>query len=139
MLWDLFFFSLDLVLFTVWKVFHTINTSCLVLFLSLLSRWPLMVDPQGQALKWIKNMEMKRVSLEWANLILNLFQSYMVFTVGEFNFWNNHGYSSVCIGNSEVKFYKWVNVITVNIIQYFTFCFPFISTDHKWNGKLKIL
>ena len=28
-----------------------------------LSRWPLMVDPQGQALKWIKNMESKRVSV----------------------------------------------------------------------------
>ena len=26
------------------------------------SRWHLMVDPQGQAIKWIKNMEAERVS-----------------------------------------------------------------------------
>ncbi len=30
-----------------------------------------MVDPQGQALKWIKNMEMKRVSLDSVDLSLN--------------------------------------------------------------------
>jgi len=27
------------------------------------SRWPLMVDPQGQAIKWIKNMESVRVCM----------------------------------------------------------------------------
>jgi dynein heavy chain len=30
--------------------------SCLFLF-SNSRRWPLMIDPQGQANKWIKNME----------------------------------------------------------------------------------
>lgn len=25
------------------------------------NRWPLMVDPQGQAIKWVKNMEKHRV------------------------------------------------------------------------------
>ena len=29
--------------------------------LTCLFRWPLMVDPQGQAIKWIKNMEKKKV------------------------------------------------------------------------------
>ena len=27
------------------------------------SRWPLMVDPQAQAIKWVKNMEKKQVSV----------------------------------------------------------------------------
>lgn len=42
-----------------------------------------MVDPQGQSLKWIKNMEMKRVSLDSANLIMICIQCYCVLTVGE--------------------------------------------------------
>ena len=30
-------------------------------------RWPLMIDPQCQALKWVKSMESQNVSLLWAN------------------------------------------------------------------------
>ena len=41
------------------------------------SRWPLMVDPQAQAIKWVKNMEKKHVrgQLETGFLFSSLFTS----------------------------------------------------------------
>lgn len=42
-----------LILYTFWS-----SNLCLLIY-SNANRWPLMIDPQGQANKWVKNMEKK--------------------------------------------------------------------------------
>ena len=56
------------------------------------SRWPLMVDPQGQAIKWIKSMESTRVSC-YDNLLffLLLFHYNGFYGVGGNNYINGRG------------------------------------------------
>ena len=41
-----------------------------------LFRWPLMVDPQGQAIKWIRNMEKTKVYIQLA-ATTRIFQEYV--------------------------------------------------------------
>lgn len=58
-----FFLDLELCMYVLHFTNHVWRCKYNFLYLSLLflSRWPLMVDPQGQALKWIKKMELSKV------------------------------------------------------------------------------
>lgn len=61
-----------------------------------------MVDPQGQAIKWIKNMEMKRVRVDSDDLItIPCHLLSLVVAVGELLFWSNYVHLSVSIGNAH--------------------------------------
>lgn len=49
------------------------------IILSKSRRWPLMIDPQGQANKWIKNMEKQNNIGEWNIKYQNLNKSNFTF------------------------------------------------------------